>query len=190
MLASLRPVTPELWTSLDTRERARFLRHLRVYWDVHRHRIAPELGDRLQALLADGSLVVRAARLIALEETAEGARVTLRPRGRPELESVTVRHVVNCTGPESDPRRLAEPLFTDLRAKGLLHPDPLGLGLDTTDDGALLDAAGAPSETLYLVGPLLKGRFWEATAAPELRLHAARTAAAIAESLREAAMPA
>ena len=40
----------------------------------------------------------------------------------------------------------------------------------------MLDAAGSPSRVLSLVGPLLKAGFWEATAVPELRQHAARLA--------------
>jgi len=41
-----------------------------------------------------------------------------------------------------------------------------------TEECALVGANGEPSRSLYLVGPLLKARFWEATAVPELRQHA------------------
>jgi uncharacterized NAD(P)/FAD-binding protein YdhS len=36
---------------------------------------------------------------------------------------------------------------------------------------------------LFYAGPLLRARHWEATAVPELRVHVARTAGAIASSL-------
>ncbi len=35
----VRNLTPALWQRLPTRERKRFLRHVRPYWDVHRHRL-------------------------------------------------------------------------------------------------------------------------------------------------------
>lgn len=178
VVGSLRPITPELWTALDTRERARFLRHLRVYWDVHRHRLAPELWERVKALIADGSLSVRAARIKALREDIDGVAIDLTPRhgSGEETESLRVAQVINCTGPEGDVRALNEPLISYLILHGLVRPDALGLGLDVTDDLVLVGSDDEPSTVLSLVGPMLKGAFWEATAVPELRLHAARVA--------------
>ena len=83
---------------------------------------------------------------------------------------------MNCTGPSTDVRRLGDRLLDALRRRGLAVPDPLSLGLEVSDELALLDTEGRPSESLFLVGPLLKARFWEATAVPELREHAARVA--------------
>ena len=37
----LRPHIPDLWRRLSLDERRRFLRHLRPWWDIHRHRMAP-----------------------------------------------------------------------------------------------------------------------------------------------------
>ena len=39
--------------------------------------------------------------------------------------------VVNCSGSESDYRKLESRLINDLLDRGLVHPDPLGLGLAT-----------------------------------------------------------
>src|SRR6185295_11398885 len=41
---SLRAVTPELWRRLGSVERERFMRHLRPFWEVHRHRASPDTG--------------------------------------------------------------------------------------------------------------------------------------------------
>ena len=49
---SLRPVTQTLWRSLGDSERARFVRHLAPRWDVHRHRVAPQIDGLLQELRA------------------------------------------------------------------------------------------------------------------------------------------
>jgi len=54
--------------------------------------------------------------------------------------------------------------------KGLARPDELSLGLDVTDDGNVLDAQGTASDFLYVVGPLRRGRLWETTAVPEIRV--------------------
>ena len=84
--------------------------------------------------------------------------------------------MINCTGPDTDLARVHDPLVQALRRDGLIRPDPLGLGLDTDEDGRLLDAEGRPSERLFLVGPLRKGQLWENTAVPELREEARRMA--------------
>ena len=46
---SLRPHSHPLWQSLDGEQQRRFLRHARPWWDVHRHRIAPEVADWLRS---------------------------------------------------------------------------------------------------------------------------------------------
>lgn len=58
---SLRPVTQMMWGAADPVTRARFLRHLRPYWDVHRHRLAPSIAEAVDALLARGNWRSRAA---------------------------------------------------------------------------------------------------------------------------------
>src|SRR5690606_33825797 len=49
VMERLRPHGQALWRSLGEAEQRRFLRHAVRYWDIHRHRIAPEVG----AILAD-----------------------------------------------------------------------------------------------------------------------------------------
>jgi uncharacterized NAD(P)/FAD-binding protein YdhS len=183
VLDSLRPLTPGLWHTLNQTERRRFLRHVRPYWEVHRHRAAPEAYAAFRKLLDTGRLRVRAARLQGYEVTGGDIRVAVRPRGTSVIEHLTVGTVINCTGPSADVRTLADPLIAYLRAHGMLRPDPLGLGLETSEEGAVLDAGGVPSPVLYYVGPLLKASHWESTAVPELRVHAARLAATLAASL-------
>src|SRR5262249_22113599 len=42
VLTAVRAAAPGLWQGLSVNERRRFLRHVRTYWDVHRHRLPPE----------------------------------------------------------------------------------------------------------------------------------------------------
>jgi uncharacterized NAD(P)/FAD-binding protein YdhS len=113
-------------------------------------------------------------------------RITVRPRGTNAIEHITAGTVINCTGPSADVRTLAEPLIAYLRSHAMVRPDPLGLGLETDESGAVLDAAGVPSRVLYYVGPLLKASQWESTAVPELRVHATRLAGTLAASIAAA----
>jgi uncharacterized NAD(P)/FAD-binding protein YdhS len=170
VIDSLRPVTQDVWRSLPLVEQRRFLRHLRTYWDVHRHRIAEQIGEEISAQLRDGKIRVHAGRVAACKEDTDGVTVAYRDRASRETRTIHVDRVVNCTGPESDYRRVGSPLLSDLIHKKLARPDALSLGLDVADDGALLNAQGLPSDFLYTLGPLRKGGLWESIAVPELRV--------------------
>jgi uncharacterized NAD(P)/FAD-binding protein YdhS len=186
VIASLRPSTPRLWQALSPDERRRFLRHVKPFWDVHRHRMAPQLHEAFAALQRGGQVTVLAGRVVGLFEEADGAVVQFRPRGAADTRALKAGAVVNCTGPVSDTRRIRESLFADLCERGLLRPDALGLGIETTSTGALIDADGRPSSILFYVGPFTRARDWEATAVPELRRHARDLADQLTASLNGA----
>lgn len=104
---------------------------------------------------------------------ADRAQITWRIRGSAETHSVGNALLINCTGPAAGLDALSAPVLTDLLRKGECRPDPLGLGLDLTADGAVLDASGVARADIYAIGPLARGAFWESTAVPDLRSHAA-----------------
>jgi uncharacterized NAD(P)/FAD-binding protein YdhS/glyoxylase-like metal-dependent hydrolase (beta-lactamase superfamily II)/rhodanese-related sulfurtransferase len=170
VIDSLRPFTQEIWGSLTFTERRRFLRHVRSYWDVHRHRIAPAIGAGLASQIQDGQIKIHAGRITAYAEDSEGVDLTYRDRQSGQLQQLRVDRVINCTGPESDCRQVDNLLLTNLMQQKLARPDPLFLGLEVSPDGALMDAQGVASNLLYAIGPVRKGSLWETIAVPELRV--------------------
>jgi uncharacterized NAD(P)/FAD-binding protein YdhS len=176
VIDSLRPFTQQIWQSLPLTEQRRFLRHLRAYWDVHRHRVAPQIGAMLAAELGEEQMQLHSGRIVEYTEDSAGVCITYRERHSGESRRLKVDRVINCTGPDSDLRRIRDPLLKNLLQQGLARPDSLSLGLDTADDGALIDARGVISEVLYTLGPLRKGNLWETTAVPEIRVQAAQLA--------------
>lgn len=168
----LRPVTVALWQGLSEPERGRFLRHLRAFWDVHRHRMAPGVARTVERLQREGRLHVHAGRVRAFLLTEGGVEVRYRPRGEREEAALGVQHVINCTGVDGAMTRASQPLLRALLDAGLARRDALGLGLATRDEGALVDARGRASERLFTLGPLRRGELWETTAVPELRAQA------------------
>jgi uncharacterized NAD(P)/FAD-binding protein YdhS len=67
VIDALRPATQKMWRSLPLDERRRFLRHLRSYWEVHRHRIAP-VADILADLIHEGQVRIYAGRISRYQE--------------------------------------------------------------------------------------------------------------------------
>jgi uncharacterized NAD(P)/FAD-binding protein YdhS len=167
VMDAVRPAIARVWETWTPRQRAQFLRHLRPRWDVHRHRMAPRVAARLDALLESAALTVLGGRVTRWERDGTGVRAHLHLRGLKTEQSLTAARVINCTGPRSDLDRLATPLFADLARRRLIRPDPLGLGLETTDC-AVQDADGRISDWLYAVGPLTRPALWEVTAVPEI----------------------
>jgi len=183
VIDSLRPATQKILRSLPLEEKRRFLRHLRSHWEVHRHRIAPEIGDVLADMKAGGMVHTYAGRMIRYSETGGIAKVSYRERFSRNKRSLKVNRVVNCTGSETDCRRIEDSLISSLFAQGLARPDALFLGLDTDEHGGLVDYNGAASSSLFTVGPTRKGLLWETTAVPEIREQAAELAHHIAHTL-------
>jgi uncharacterized NAD(P)/FAD-binding protein YdhS len=169
----VRPHTQGWWSDLPMEQRRRFLRHLRPWWDIHRHRMAPEVARRIDEAIGRGALTVLGGRFQSIEE-AEGHGITVRfrPRGGGAQQHLTVDHVVNCSGPSSDYGAIEQKLVRALLNRGAIRPDPLSLGLDVDVSLKLLDGEGKVHPRLYGMGPVTKGRFWECTAVPEIRRQA------------------
>jgi uncharacterized NAD(P)/FAD-binding protein YdhS len=173
---ALRSVTNVIWRSLPIKERKRFLRHVRPYWEVLRHRIAPEIADTVASLLLDGQATVYAGRVTDYRESPDHVEVVLLERKTRRQRRLCVDRVINCTGPETDCRRMEDSLIKSLLAQGLARPDHLSLGLDVDAEGRLIDSGGTPSNSLYVIGPARKGCLWETIAVPEIREQASQLA--------------
>jgi uncharacterized NAD(P)/FAD-binding protein YdhS len=168
-IATIRSAAPGLWHGLPPWERRRFLRHVRSHWDALRHRLPGAVRARIVALHARGQLKLHAGRLISVTQQGDELVVQWQPRGQTLVRELLVGEIANCTGPDYDIRRSAEPLWHALLARGDAVADELGLGIRTATHGALLDRHGHAQQHLYYVGPMLRADHWEVTAAAELR---------------------
>lgn len=169
---ALRAQTPAIWAALSWEERARFMRHVRPYWEAHRHRLAPVVAKKVEICRATGRLQFYAGRLESLVEKTEGVEARFRERGTARRHVLRVAKVINCTGPRSDYSKYQHPLLINLLARGLIDHDPLALGLNALADGTVLGYRSGPVGWLYTLGAPLKGVCWECTAVPEIRLQA------------------
>ena len=184
LVDGLRPHVQSLWRSWPLEERHRFLRHLRPWWDIHRHRLAPQVASKLDHLTGSGALAIAAGRIASVGAAEEGLRVSWTPRGGRELQELDAAAVVNCTGPSGDLTRVDDPLLRGLADEGLIRADACRLGLDVGADGRLIATDGSANLDLYAVGPITRGAFWEITSAPDIRVQAAQCAQAILQRTR------
>ncbi|RVT94740.1 FAD/NAD(P)-binding protein [Sphingomonas crocodyli] len=164
----LRPYTQAMWLSAPPAEQRRFLRHLRAWWDIHRHRLSPQVAEKVATLRASGRLRIVAGKLQSVD--AQTGQAAFRPRHRHDIETIAPRRIINCTGPQGDLLRTGEPLLKSLVASGHLRPDPLHLGIDVNAQAETIDATGKANPRLIALGPMTRGAFWEIVAVPDIRM--------------------
>jgi uncharacterized NAD(P)/FAD-binding protein YdhS len=183
LMQLLRPHNNELWHALDLDQRKRFLRHLRPWWDIHRHRVAPQIGEQIDAAKARGQLSIVSGRVEIGQTTDDKVEVTIVRRGSDVRKKRSFDRVVDCRGPRNEVD-VQVPLHAQLVKDGKLRPDPLNQGLDVAVDEALIGRDGAPSDRLYVLGPPTRGRYTEIVAIPDIRLQAADVANGLIAALR------
>jgi uncharacterized NAD(P)/FAD-binding protein YdhS len=176
---SLRPHSYALWQSLDDKQQRRFLRHARPWWDVHRHRIAPEVAATVARLVGEGRLEIMAGRIVSAADTGSGLQVGIRRRGGAEPREMTFDFAFNCTGPLHVIGHTRDPLLRSLLDAGMARSDQLNIGLEVDSQSRV-----AGGERLWALGPLTKGRYWEIIAVPDIREQAAAVADDIERELR------
>lgn len=167
VMEGLRPITAELWQGADASTRARLVRHLRPWWDVHRHRIADSIAAALAALQTVGRMTVTAGRVSRIEQDADGVSLNFKPRSGPAQPPLKARWLIDCTGPGHDPAK--DPLTGPLLTSGRARLDELRLGLDLDAKGRVLGADGTPDDRLLVLGPPARAAFWETIAVPDIR---------------------
>ena len=186
VLNALRPHTPALWQELPLTEQQRFTRHVQAYWDVHHHRLAPLAAQRLQGLLQSGQVRVIAGRIHTARSGPDGVQLQVQPRGGGALQQLSASALVNCTGPSTQLPRCQHPLVQQGLQQGWLQPDGLGLGIRVAAGYQLLGREGQAIAGQWYIGPWLRAQHWEATAVPELRVHAQQLAQAISQEVAAA----
>jgi uncharacterized NAD(P)/FAD-binding protein YdhS len=168
---SLRPVSNQIWQDLPMSDRKTFQRHLRTYWETHRHRMAPEVRQRMDRYRAENRVRVFAGRLreASQREHAIEARIALRGAGERVVE---VDRIISCVGIQEDYANSPRSLIHSLIQKGQASANDLGMGFRTDRHGALVDATARPSPVIFTLGPPLRGELFETTAVPEIRVQA------------------
>lgn len=118
VIDSMRPHTNTIWQNWTDAQRQIFSRRLLTFWNVHRHRMAPQIAQSVQAMLSSGQLrMIRGA----VMSVAAGPVVNLS-----NGDSHRVDSVINCLGYRYDERG------DDLAVRHRLGPARFGALFETT----------------------------------------------------------
>jgi Uncharacterized protein conserved in bacteria len=166
----LRPFNQRIWQSWPASAKRRFLNHTKAWWDIHRHRMAPEIHTRMKDALRTGRLKVLAARVLAVRQEEGSLATDIQHRQTREIETLHIARIYDCTGIARNLEDGSHTIIRSLIERGLARSDPFKLGLDVTRECAVIDADGSASGKLFAVGPLTRGTFFEIDAVPDIRL--------------------
>ncbi len=185
---SVRPYTQKWWCNLETLEQKRFLRHLQTLWDVHRHRMAPQISARIEAMRQSGQLELLAGRLQKFEKVNERVQVNLKPRHTGESRTLIVDRAINCMGPQAKLETVDSDLLRKLKERGLIVNHKVGSGIACEPSGEVVDSKGNVQAKLLAIGPMLKAELLESVAVPELKVQAKLTADRICQLLHRSCL--
>lgn len=171
VMDGLRPVTQALWQRLSSKERARFLRHALPWWNIHRHRVAPDVFGTFEKLVSEGTVRFHAGFLKSLGAEEDRLLAGYRIRGTGDIAEIRADWLVNCTGMERAGISHS-PLLKEMSRFQLIAPDPLGLGIQVDAASEVTAPSRISPARLFSVGALTAGQFWEITAVPDIRVQA------------------
>ena len=149
----LRDAVTVLWPSLPSHEKARFVRHLKPWYDVHRFRIPPQTEVIVEQTIESGQLQFEAARLAGIDSGADGFIAETIQRSARHPVSSRVGAIVNCTGPDGRLASSRNPFIAEILREEWIRPGPLGLGIDVDQACRAITRSGRPAADLYILGP-------------------------------------
>jgi uncharacterized NAD(P)/FAD-binding protein YdhS len=162
---ALRCQAQPVWRQLPEPEKRRVLRHLRPFWDVHRHRLPPQVAAALARRVSTGGLTIRAASIAGAALTDGKMDVSLRPRGTRRAVAETFDAIFVTTGPGPAD---GKDLIARLIAAGTISADPMGQGLECNRHSQALTSQGAAHRRLLIAGPPARAYFGELMSVPEI----------------------
>lgn len=163
---------PIIWNGWSEDQKNLFLTRDLRWWNVHRHRLAPEVAEEIRDEIAKGRLKVLATELVSMDDSEFGTSAQLA-----NGDSVKVDAVLNCLGYRTPGD---ESLLGALFKSGVAARGPLNLGLKTNfPEFQIISMDGTVQQNFYALGPVLFGERFETTAIPEIRAQAAAISSSI-----------
>jgi uncharacterized NAD(P)/FAD-binding protein YdhS len=177
IIDGLRIHTQAIWQKWSNDEKKYFLKKLRPFWEVARHRIPKPSADILDKLMKENRLSVMSGEIVKANSGKDGIEVKF--KSEKNIHEEVFQKVINCTGPESNYRKVRFPIIASLMDQGKVVNDELGLGISCTMDGNLVNSSGQIEKGLWCIGPMRKAVLWETTALREIREQAAALAVSL-----------
>jgi len=169
----LRPFNQKIWQNWPASAKRRFVEHTKAWWDIHRHRMAPEVYAKVTQAVQAGRIRLVAGRVVGIVPS-EAFSVDIQSRHSQLVETLDVARIYDCSGIVRDISTSSNSVVRSLVDRGLARPDPMRIGLDVSANCEIIASDGTVSRKILAVGPLTRGTFFEIDAIPDIRVQCAR----------------
>ncbi|WP_095205047.1 FAD/NAD(P)-binding protein [Mesorhizobium carmichaelinearum] len=169
----LRPFNQKIWQNWPASAKRRFVEHTKAWWDIHRHRMAPEVYAKVTEAVQSGRIRLVAGRVVGIAP-GEAFSVDVQSRHSQLVETFDVARIYDCSGIVRDISTSSNSVVRSLVDRGLGRPDPMRIGLDVSANCEIIAGDGTVSRKILAVGPLTRGTFFEIDAIPDIRVQCAR----------------
>ena len=180
VMDALRGKTSRIWRTMDIESRKLFLKRLRSFWEIHRHRMPVLSAEVIGGMEAEGRLEILAGKQQEIKVDGRDVHFAFVSKKDRVTRRIIVQRIINCTGPSGDYLKTGNTLIKNLIHKGWMKQDELQLGIKTGVRGEIIRENGVVLQNAYSIGPLRKATEWESTAIREIRIQAEETASHIA----------
>ncbi len=182
-LDGLREKTTHIWQALDYDSRKLFVKRLKPFWEIHRHRVPPASLNIIQHMKHLGLLEIISGSIKGVSLSGERIKFSYLAKQDKREASISVDYIINCTGPSENYLAHKNTLLKNLISKGWMRPDDLLPGIKTGIQGEIIQQNGQTLKNAYSIGPMRKPTEWESTAVREIRTQAEKLAALVSSVL-------
>ncbi len=180
-----RDVVWQFWPLLTAQEKQRFLRRLRVWYDVARFRLPPQTAESIDKAVAAGRLAFCAKALQGVQ-VLEGQRLKLTFQKKGKQVEQEFDALINCTGLDLGGPVDPETLAGKLVQAGILVKDESGIGFSVDKTCRVIHSNGQASSRIRLVGPATAGVFGDSLGAMFIAVQAHRMLPSLFNDLGQA----
>jgi uncharacterized NAD(P)/FAD-binding protein YdhS len=149
----------KLWPMLDVREKKRFLRRLRPWYDVHRFRTPPQNEALVREAELGGRVTFHRAHVLSTRPVGDRIEVAWVDPATGARSTRAFDAVINCTGLDASCGAHDNPLLAGLLARGVLQRDATGFGFEVDARCRPVSRVGTAHPRLRMLGPPTAGSF-------------------------------
>ena len=164
LIDRIRTQVPQLWKALSVQSRSRFIRHLKPYWEIHRHRAPAVILDRVKKAMQEGRFTILKGRIQDVKTTVSTLQLSI--TNQQKTITLETNFLLNSSGLQQNISLTSDPLLRKLMEHGYMIPDDNGLGTETDEEGALECKQG--EKNIFTLGALRRASVFECTAAKEI----------------------
>lgn len=164
LIDSIRNQVPQLWKALSLVSKKKFIRHVKPFWEIHRHRAPQQQLDIVRQAIQEGRFTLLKGKI--QEVTSVGQSLVITLVNAFDTMRIEANYLLNSSGLQHNISLTADPLLRNLMERGYIIPDSTKLGVETDSSGAFQCSAG--DKNIFSLGALRRAAVFECTAAKEI----------------------